>query len=66
MIDASDTYNARLEIVKAERARGNWLNIDPEYAALSEAQSAFYRTVQELSDAALAVTPPPQEAAKVS
>lgn len=56
-VDAVAAYNARLEIVRAERERGNWLNVDPEYAAMSEAQSAFYRTVQELSDAALAEEP---------
>lgn len=56
-IDAVAAYNGRLEFVRAERERGNWLNVDPEYAAMSEAQSAFYRTVQELSDAALAEEP---------
>ncbi|MGK9336026.1 hypothetical protein KXR65_08440 [Sinorhizobium meliloti] len=53
-VDAAAAYNARLEFVRAERDRGNWLNVDPEYAAMSEAQSAFYRTVQELADGALA------------
>lgn len=52
-IDAVAAYNARLEFVRAERERGNWLNVDPEYAAMSEGQSAFYRTVQELADAAI-------------
>lgn len=52
-VDAVAAYNARLEFVRAERERGNWLNVDPEYAAMSEAQSAFYRTVQELADAAI-------------
>ncbi|WP_234840870.1 hypothetical protein [Sinorhizobium meliloti] len=52
-IDAVAAYNARLEFVRAERERGNWLNVDPEYAAMSEAQSAFYRTVQDLADAAI-------------
>ncbi|WP_234896379.1 hypothetical protein [Sinorhizobium meliloti] len=51
-VDAVAAYNARLEFVRAERERGNRLNVDPEYAAMSEAQSAFYRTVQELADAA--------------
>ncbi|WP_234836512.1 hypothetical protein [Sinorhizobium meliloti] len=52
-VDAVSAYNARLEFVRAERERGNWLNVDPEYAAMSEAQSAFYRTVQDLADAAI-------------
>ncbi|MDX0759572.1 restriction alleviation protein, Lar family [Sinorhizobium medicae] len=52
-VDAVAAYNARLEFVRAERERGNWLNVDPEYAAMSEAQSAFYRTVQDLADAAI-------------
>ncbi|RVG90410.1 hypothetical protein [Sinorhizobium meliloti] len=52
-VDAVSAYNARLEFVRAERERGNWLNVDPEYAAMSESQSAFYRTVQELADAAI-------------
>ncbi|WQO66806.1 MazG-like family protein [Sinorhizobium medicae] len=52
-VDAVAAYNARLEFVRAERERGKWLNVDPEYAAMSEAQSAFYRTVQHLADAAI-------------
>lgn len=52
-VDAVAAYNARLELVRAERERGSWLNVDPEYAAMSEAQSAFYCTVQELADAAI-------------
>ena len=52
-VDAVAVYNARLEFVRAERECGNWLNVDPEYAAMSEAQSAFYRTVQDLADAAI-------------
>ncbi|RVG14997.1 hypothetical protein CN234_03110 [Sinorhizobium meliloti] len=52
-VDAVAAYNARFEFVRAERERGNWLNVDPEYAAMSEAQSAFYCTVQELADAAI-------------
>lgn len=52
-VDAVAAYNARLEFVRAERERGNWLNVDPEYSAMSEAQSAFYRTVQDLADAAI-------------
>lgn len=58
-VDAVAAYNARLEFVRAERERGNWLNVDPEYATMSEAQSAFYRTVQELADAALSASPSP-------
>lgn len=52
-IDAVAAYNARLEFVRVERERGNWLNVDPEYAAMSEAQRAFYRTVQDLADTAI-------------
>ncbi|RVG81307.1 hypothetical protein [Sinorhizobium meliloti] len=52
-VDAVTAYNARLELLRTERERGSWLNVDPEYAAMSEAQSAFYRTVQELADAAI-------------
>jgi hypothetical protein len=38
---ASDTYNTRLELVRAERERGNWtMNCHQEYAALSTAQKA--------------------------
>ncbi|WP_307960257.1 hypothetical protein [Sinorhizobium medicae] len=52
-IDAVAAYNTCLEFVRAEREHRNWLNVDPKYAAMSEAQSAFYRTVQELADAAI-------------
>ncbi|MDX1158405.1 hypothetical protein GOL34_25255 [Sinorhizobium medicae] len=54
-VDAVAAYNARLELVRAERERGNWqIKMDREYDAMSEAQSAFIRTVQKLADAALA------------
>lgn len=37
---ASDVYNARLELVRAERERGNWtMRVDVEYSALCKAQS---------------------------
>lgn len=52
-VDAVAAYNTCLEFVRAEREHRNWLNVDPKYAAMSEAQSAFYRTVQELADAAI-------------
>lgn len=53
-VEATAAYNARLEFVKAERARGNWsIKLDREYEAVSEAQAAYYRTVQELSDRAV-------------
>lgn len=52
-VDAVDTYNARLEIVRAERQRGNWLTVDPEYTKSTEAQKAFWQITQELADAAL-------------
>lgn len=35
----SDAYNKRLELVRAERNRGNWMmNCQVEYALLNEAQ----------------------------
>jgi len=38
---ASDAYNERLALVRAERERGNWtMKIDQEYSALGEAQKA--------------------------
>lgn len=57
-VDAVTAYNARLELVRAERERGNWhIKMDREYDVMSEAQSAFIRTVQELADAALTHEP---------
>lgn len=59
-VDAVAAYNARLELVRAERERGNWhIKMDREYDVMSEAQSAFIRTVQELADAALSASPSP-------
>jgi rubrerythrin len=52
-IDAVDAYNARLEFVRAERQRGNWLNVDPEFAASTSAQKEFHRVVNETTDLAL-------------
>lgn len=38
---ASETYNKRLELVRAERDRDNWtMNVFQEYAALNDAQRA--------------------------
>lgn len=50
---ASEAYNLRLVLVRAERERGNWsMKIDVEYAAVHDAQAAalkadeaFYRTL---------------------
>ena len=37
---ASAGYNARLELVRAERERGNWtMKLDREYATLNDAQN---------------------------
>lgn len=53
-VDATAVYNTRLELVREERGRGNWaMKLDREYAAMSEAQSTWHRTAQELADAAL-------------
>lgn len=53
-IDAVEAYNARLDLVKNERLRGNWhLNVDDEFAAVSRAQRELIRVVQDLSDTAL-------------
>lgn len=56
-VDAVTAYNARLEFVRAERERGNWLTVDREYAAMAETQRAFHRLTQELADAALTHEP---------
>lgn len=52
-IDAVNAYNARLEFVHQERLRGNWLNVDIEYKAMSDAQRALTHCVQRLTDAEL-------------
>lgn len=55
-VDATAIYNARLELVREERGRGNWaMKPDREYAVMGEAQSIWHRTAQELADAALSV-----------
>lgn len=64
-VDAVNAYNERRKLVEAERARGNWrIKIDFEYRAMSDAQSEYFRTVQELADAAIA-SPAPQTNTKV-
>jgi hypothetical protein len=41
---ASEAYNQRLELVRAERGRGNWsMKLDAEYNALHDAQAAALR-----------------------
>jgi hypothetical protein len=56
-VDACKAYNARRDLVEAERSRNNWsLKMGEEYRAMSNAQSEYHRTVQELADAALAAT----------
>jgi hypothetical protein len=56
-VDAVAAYNARLELVRAERLRGNWqLNTDQEFKATSEAQSSLFRIVKDLCDNALSTS----------
>lgn len=58
--EASDAYNRRLELVKAERKRDNWtMNAHQEYAALNTAQSAALRADETLYRAMLAASPTP-------
>lgn len=46
---ASELYNQRLELVRAERERGNWtMNVNAEYTALNQAQSAALQADREL------------------
>lgn len=46
---ASDAYNARLAVVRAERDRGNWsMNTDPEYQALTQAQKDAFAASDRL------------------
>ncbi len=53
-IAAVENYNARRDLVRRERLRGNWqLNVDDEFAAVSRTQRELLRTVQDLSDNAL-------------
>lgn len=55
VIETVSNYNGRLEIVRAERDRGNWsMNVDAEYHAMSDAKSDFTRTVQVETSAAIA------------
>lgn len=59
-VDAVNAYNERRKLVEAERARGNWnIKLGFEYSAMSDAQSEYHRTVQELADSAIA-SPAPQ------
>lgn len=45
----SDAYNKRLELVRAERDRGNWaMNCQVEYALLNEAQKKALAADDEL------------------
>ncbi|ASW06257.1 hypothetical protein CKA34_10425 [Rhizobium sp. 11515TR] len=53
-VDATAVYNERLELVQAERARGNWsMNTDAEYREISDAQAAFSISARTEADAAL-------------
>lgn len=46
---ARDAYNSRLELIRAERERGNWtMRLDREYAALNNAERAALAADQEL------------------
>lgn len=45
----SAAYNTRLELVRAERERGNWtMNCQVEYALLNEAQNKALAADEEL------------------
>ena len=56
-VDAVATYNARREQAWVECLEGNWtIKLDAEYRAMSDAQSEYYRTVQDLVDAALSAS----------
>lgn len=64
-VDAVAAYNARREVVKGERERGNWFaNADQEFSDMNKAQSEFIKTAQRIADAAL-VHPAAQEARNV-
>lgn len=61
-VDAVAAYNARREFANAERMRGSWaIKLDEEYHAMSDAQSEFHRTVQDLADAALSAHRKPSD-----
>jgi len=46
---ASNDYNSRLALVRAERDRGNWsMTTDAEYKALGEAQSGALKADETL------------------
>lgn len=46
---ASDAYNARLAVVRAERERDNWsMNVHAEYRALHDAQSVALQASEAL------------------
>lgn len=52
--DAVTAYNKRLLLVRSERERGNHsMGLDDEYVAMSEAQSNFIKTAQDVADALL-------------
>lgn len=60
---ASDAYNARLTLVRAERERGNWtMTVDPEYKALNDAQRAALKADSELYAAMIAASSAPTTA----
>lgn len=53
-VEATQLYNSRLEIVRAERERGNWsMKVDTEFVAMTNRQQEWFRTVQDEADAAL-------------
>ncbi|MDO3431212.1 hypothetical protein QWJ46_00795 [Rhizobium sp. CBN3] len=53
-VDAVSAYNQRLKVARAERECGDWsTKLDAEYSAMSDAQSGFIGTCQDLADLAL-------------
>jgi Lar family restriction alleviation protein len=53
-VDAVREYNDQRALATKERARGNWsITVDPEYRAMSEAQSIYIRTADSECRAAL-------------
>jgi hypothetical protein len=56
--EASEEYNKRLELVRAERELGNWtMNLHQEYRKLNEAQSNALKADNILYEKLLVVDP---------
>jgi hypothetical protein len=61
-VDAVAVYNARREYLHSLPFEARF-NLDAEYRAMSDAQSEFIKTAQDVADAALS-TPTPKEESK--